>query len=247
MERSIAMKSGNRPLPVGGAELSAQAARTNGRRELSAAPAPVKGCHRDLVVLRKPESRKARAIKSLRVHLSINLEKPDLAVVSGQSREGRSYLSANLAIAFAQSGLKTVLIDMNAWSPKLHTLFGLPQGPGLFELATGALEARDPFVPIDFVPRLTLLPAGTAPKGSEELAARADTTSLLRGLTQEYEVVLFDTPPGHTSSVADWVSDYCGQSLLLVRRSRSLLERTRSFKDRISARSKIAGLIMTIF
>ena len=94
-----------------------------------------------------------------------------LAIISGERREGRSYIAANLAVVFSQLGEHTLLIDADMRNPSQHKLFGLDNGGGL----SAVLSGRGRPVTVKHVPGLPdlwVLPAGAPPPNPLELLAR---------------------------------------------------------------------------
>ena len=96
-----------------------------------------------------------------------------LAVVSPGSGEGRSYITANLAVLFSQLGKRTLLIDADLRRPRQHRIFGLPGRIGLSGVLAGRAGA-EAVCEIKPLPGLSVLPAGAAaaqPAGAAGAAA----------------------------------------------------------------------------
>lgn len=87
-----------------------------------------------LVALHNARSVGVEAFRRLRTNLrfaDIDHELKSLAVASANSEEGKSFISANLAVIMAQAGLRVILVDTDLRKPKLHKFFGLSRSPGL--------------------------------------------------------------------------------------------------------------------
>lgn len=117
-----------------------------------------------------------------------------LAVASAVAGEGKTVLAGHLAVRFARSGRRTLLIDTDVRRPRTHQLFGLPAGPGFGECVTGGMILAEVVVPGP-APDLHVVPAGTSdPHAVAELLDRR-LPELLAAVRGEYDVIVLDTAP----------------------------------------------------
>ena len=112
-----------------------------------------------------------------------------LPVVSAQRGEGRTYLAAHLAAAFAALGEKTLLIDADLRSPGLHHAFGVPNKEGLSDYLLG--KATNP-VPVN--ENLAVLVAGSAAGNPLELLRGERLRNLVTAASKHFRVIVVDTP-----------------------------------------------------
>lgn len=124
-----------------------------------------------------------------------------LAVMAPTVHEDGAVVAANLAIAFAQVGFRTLLIDGNMREPALHRLFQLEDRFGLAAYLAGRPEDAA-FFQVGAIPNLTVIPVGGIPPNPQELLLRGLLHDLLQRASQQWEVILVNTPP------ADLGSDY---------------------------------------
>lgn len=202
---------------------------------------------RELVAVNEPSSRKAEALRSLRVQLMLGSLAPTgnmLAIVSPSSGDGRSYIAANLSVVFAQLGERTLLVDAHLQKPRLHEMFGMPNAPGLASAllsgGSGALKAAV----IPRVKNLSLVSAGECPPNADDILARNTLIKICSVLKSHYDVVLFDTPPGESSTGADWIANRCGKALMIVRKDQTSFAATKAFLDRIRSRAEVVGGVL---
>jgi polysaccharide biosynthesis transport protein len=121
-----------------------------------------------------------------------------LLVTSSVPGEGKSMLSANLAIVFAQRGKKVLLVDGDLRTPVLQQCFHLEAGNGLSSLlAAENMEDVAPAtqVPFKSVPTLHVLPAGPLPAYPAELLASDGMAELVRNWRRDYDYVIIDGAP----------------------------------------------------
>lgn len=158
-----------------------------------------------LAVLSAPDSPAAEAFRALRANIKFaGGENPARAILLADAGAGaeRPAIAANLAVALAQAGDATLLIDADLRQPSLHTLLGLRNEAGVGTFlrdASGAL----PLQPTS-IPNLALLPAGPTPPGPAELLASDRFRLLLRLAREAATFVIIDAPP--VTAVADALS-----------------------------------------
>ncbi|HEX4984506.1 MAG TPA: chain length determinant protein tyrosine kinase EpsG [Burkholderiales bacterium] len=156
-----------------------------------------------------------------------------LAVVSPCRREGRSYLAANLAVAFSQLGERTLLIDADMRNPRQHLLFSLENRAGLSTLLSGRAsgDVIEHIVPLL---DLSVLPAGPLPPNPQELLGRPLFRKLLADLEIEYDMIIIDTPPGTVHADAQTVAACAGSALMVVRRDHTPARLLKAFADELT-------------
>jgi non-specific protein-tyrosine kinase len=146
-----------------------------------------------------PRAPEAEAFRSLRTNLQFaRVDNPphSLLVTSAKAGEGKSVVSANLALAFAETGVPTILIDADLRRPSLHRLFRLTAAQGLTTLLTDAtaIARIDQF---RVSPQLSVIPSGPLPPNPAELLASERMSWLIKKLaaTQPGAFVIIDTSP----------------------------------------------------
>jgi chain length determinant protein tyrosine kinase EpsG len=177
------------------------------------------------VVAFQPFHTCAEEIRALRTQLLIRwmrdgIQRRMLAVVSPGQGEGRSYVVANLAVAFSQLGERTLLIDTDLRRPRQHQIFGLTNRLGLSAILSGRAD-RSVLTAVSDLEMLSVLPAGEPPPNPLELLSRTAFAVLLRELQADFDVVLFDTPPAGLSGDAQTIALQAGSALVLARKDRT--------------------------
>jgi tyrosine-protein kinase Etk/Wzc len=117
-----------------------------------------------------------------------------MAVSSPSPGDGKSFVSSNLAMSFADAGFRTILVDGDTRRGALHDMFGLQRTPGLTDLLSGEVDHRAIVQPTGH-DNLFLIPTGTMRRGSPELLTSPALGRLVTDLRARYDVIIFDTPP----------------------------------------------------
>lgn len=117
-----------------------------------------------------------------------------IAVTSAAPGDGKSTVSTNLAAAFAQQGMRVLIVDCDLRRGRLHAAFDVPRSPGLTEVIVGSALLSDA-VHSTPVPNLSLLTAGLQPPNPTELLGSEPVRNILLKLANEYDLIIIDTPP----------------------------------------------------
>ena len=117
-----------------------------------------------------------------------------IMLTSAAPGEGKSTIAAHLAIANADRGKKTLLVDGDLRRPSLHSKFGLNPREGLSNVLTGELSWQDVVVPVEGRPNLSFLAAGLGSHRAADLMGPRLAT-LLDEFAKEYDLVILDSPP----------------------------------------------------
>ncbi|MCF8206128.1 MAG: CpsD/CapB family tyrosine-protein kinase [Methylotenera sp.] len=179
----------------------------------------------ELVTLLQPFSVQAEAIRAVRSQVTMRLTKAEatrqaLAVISPDTGDGKTYFAANLAVALAQLGGRTLLVDADLRGPRQHEVFKVSNAAGLSSLLSGRTESQV-IQSVEGVPGLFVLPCGPIPPNPLELIERPAFGLLVRELTAKFDHVVIDTAAGSLGSDACVVAAKCGAALVLTRKHKN--------------------------
>jgi receptor protein-tyrosine kinase len=212
----------------------------------------VDGVADSIIAAYSPRSATVEPLRTLRSQLTLRwlnaTPRKMLAIVSPEPYEGRSWLAANLATVFAQTGQRTLLIDADMRNPCQHRLFNLENSMGLSALLTGRTGGRDLVRRIH--PELTLfvLPAGLVPPNPQELLIRARFGALLDRLAGLFDLVVLDTPAAALSADFQVISAQAGAAVLLSRRNRTRVSGlTATMQDLVETGVHVVGSVVNQF
>jgi protein-tyrosine kinase len=206
----------------------------------------------ELVVLNQPFSVQAETIRAIRSQITMRLfaeegERRAVAVISPETRDGKSFFCANLAVALAQLGGRTLLVDADLRGPRLHQVFGVSNAAGLSGVLSGRSETKV-IQQIDGIPSLFMLPAGPTPPNPLELLERPTFSLLLRELVGKFDHVIVDTAAAMYGSDAVVTAARCGAALVIARRNRGKVAALQNLVGSLDASpAKMVGVVMNDF
>ena len=206
----------------------------------------------ELIVANNPKSGVAEAIKTIRTNLlfsSIDEPVKSILITSSMNGEGKSFISANLAVAFAQAGVKVLIVDCDLRRGRQHKIFNIDNEQGLSNLLLDDVDKNyKKYIKKTRYENIYVLPMGIVPPNPSELLASAKNKQLVKLLKQKFDLVIYDGVPvgGLTDSIimADLVdkivivSAYKITPVEFLANTNKALEK---FKD------KIAGVILNKF
>jgi non-specific protein-tyrosine kinase len=172
-----------------------------------------------LVARNYPRSPIAEAFRTLRTN--IRFCRPDLAQIavlltSAQPGEGKTLVAANLAVAFAQEGRKTILVDGDLRRPSMHRFFGLPNRVGFTSLILDETMALEAALQDTDVPGLQLLPSGPLPPNPLDLLSSRRASQLFAELKRRCSALVIDSPPVLSVTDALLLAQNADAALLVV-------------------------------
>lgn len=187
-----------------------------------------------LFVLKHPHEQEAEAVRAVRANLSFRFTsqgKRLLAITSVGADEGRSTLVANLALAAAQAGLRTVLIDANLQNPSQHRLFDISNHRGLTTWLwqttpqAGTVHSWQDLALQTIVHRLRVMPSGPMVDTPADLLLSSDRfRALLKSINGDADLVIVDTAPVIGSNAALLLAADVEGVLLVARPERTVQE-----------------------
>ncbi|MBU7320068.1 CpsD/CapB family tyrosine-protein kinase [Paenibacillus oleatilyticus] len=196
-----------------------------------------------LITLTNPKAQASEDYKSIRTKLEysfrMNETKNIILISSIKPREGKSQLTANLAVSFAQAGKRVLLIDANLREPVQHHYFHISNEEGLSNLLTGQLPLKNAVVRTH-IEGLSVIPAGevTGLHPTELLAS--ETLGLtLRQLAGEFDLVFIDSPAAEWTTDSLMLAAQCDGVVLVAKHKTVKLDEVRKWKknhEQVNAR-----------
>jgi capsular exopolysaccharide synthesis family protein len=203
---------------------------------------------RPIIMKEDPQNPRSEAFRSLRTNLQfVELNGGKVfTVTSSIPSEGKSTTAVNLAIALADAGKNTILIDGDLRKPKVAEYLGIEGGVGLTDVLIGRAEVEDVFQ--QWGNRtLLVLPAGKVPPNPSELLGSKQMRNLLDTVAQAADIVIIDAPPLLPVTDAAILARETAGAIVAVaasRTARSQLAQALENLENVGAR--VAGIALTM-
>lgn len=156
--------------------------------------------NKELIVAHNIKSSISESIKTIRTNINFSsIDKPinSLLITSTSMSEGKSFISSNLAIAFAQEDKKVLLVDCDLRKGRLHKIFNIQNDYGLSLLLTLELtdENINKTITHTEVKNLDVIPRGIVPPFPSEMLSSNKMKELYKKLLDKYDLIIFDGTP----------------------------------------------------
>ena len=206
----------------------------------------------DLVITKNPKSIFAESIRSIRTNIAFSSISNDVRVIlntSPEAGDGKSFITANLAVAYAQEGKKVLLVDADLRRGRQHDIFEVMNvtSGGYTNLMLNYKEGINfsKYIYPTKDKNIDLLPTGPTPPNPVELLGSENNKKLLKVLRKKYDLIILDCPPVIGLSDAIILSTMSDVNLITVSAKKTRmenLERTKKLFEQ--ANSKIDGVIL---
>lgn len=200
-----------------------------------------------LITFEQSKSPISEAYRTLRTNVQftgVDSETKKIMITSSGPREGKSTTAANLAVSIAQSGKSVLLIDADMRNPTQHKLFGLSNEEGL---SVSLVQDQDfqAYIKETAVPGVSLLSGGPIPPNPAELVGSKRMKRLIEVLSEQFDVVLIDTPPIIAVTDAAIIAQEVDGVILVLASgevNKEFAKRAKAHLDKVGA--KILGAVL---
>ena len=206
----------------------------------------------DLVINVNPKSIFSEAIKTIRTNLAFSMidkEMKTILLTSPQAGDGKSFITANLAVAYAQEDKKVLVVDCDLRKGRQHEIFEVMNvtSGGYSNLI---LNYKDDIKINKYIvstsnKNIDLLPTGPTPPNPVELLASENNKKLIAKLREKYDIILLDCPPVLGLSDTMIMTKYSDANLIVVSSRKTKVENLDKAKKVFAqANAKITGVII---
>ena len=206
----------------------------------------------DLIINVNPKSIFSEAIKTIRTNLAFSNIDKDMKVIlntSPQAGDGKSFITANLAVAYAQEDKKVLVIDCDLRKGRQHEIFEV------MNLTSGGysnliLNYKDDIKLDEYIVQTTnknidLLPTGPTPPNPVELLGSTNNKKLMTKLRKQYDIILLDCPPVLGLSDTMILTKYSDANIVVVSNRKTKIENLDKAKKVFAqANANITGVVI---
>ena len=174
---------------------------------------------RRLITREDPKSPVAEAYRSLRTNMLYSSTKniKSLLISSAGPGEGKTTTVANLAITYANLGKRTLLVDTDLRRPVVHKVFGLNREPGVTNYISGQTKNYNKLIKKTEIENLFVMTSGLIPPNPSEILGSDNMLQLVKSLENDWDIVLFDSPPLVAVTDANMISKEIDRIVLVIK------------------------------
>lgn len=203
--------------------------------------------HQSLLTSVNPADLAIEAIRSLRTSLYFAMmeAKNNVLMISGPSPSvGKSFVSANMAAVIAKAGQTVLVIDADMRKGKMGRQFSTSDKPGLSDYLSGQMDMHSVISQLD-VEKLSFMPRGEVPPNPSELLMHPRFKALLDWASENYDIVIVDTPPILAVTDAAIVGAHAGTILIVGRFEQNSVKEVDITKQRFEQNGiEVKGFIL---
>ncbi|WP_026021502.1 CpsD/CapB family tyrosine-protein kinase [Paenibacillus senegalensis] len=202
---------------------------------------------RPIITQTNPKSPISEAYRTLRTNVdfsSIDEELQVVMVTSAGPGEGKSTTVTNLAVTYAQSERKVLIIDADLRKPTMHHTFVCSNRIGLTTILIGKAAWQNA-VQETGIPGLEVITSGPVPPNPSEILASQRMRELLQELKQHYDLVLLDTPPALVVTDAQITATQSDGILLVLNSGKVKREHALKAKANLEhVKGRVLGIVL---
>jgi tyrosine-protein kinase Etk/Wzc len=195
---------------------------------------------------RYPDDPAIEALRGVRTALALDLAhapNPIVMLAAPTSAAGKSFVAINLAVLHAEVGMRVLLVDADMRGGELAYFFGRTNQGGLSEVLSGEMEASAAVCQSD-VEGLSFVPCGSRTQNPAALLMKPSFKALMRRFSDEFDLVIVDTPPVLCVTDASIVASDAGATVLVLRSGlQSEVEIADAVKKLDRSQARIAGAV----
>jgi capsular exopolysaccharide synthesis family protein len=191
------------------------------------------------------------AFRSLKASLSVSVPKKEsdgsinIMVTSNFPGEGKTTVTVNTALMFAQSNFKVLVVDADIRRGRVAKFFKAHHKPGLSDYLSGQNKVEEILAPSEIHPNLYFIPRGTTSAHSYELLESEAMKELMDKLASEFDYILLDTPPVKLVADALALVPVTRGTLIVCKHMHTYESDLRSTLDALAfAKANVLGVVM---
>lgn len=210
------------------------------------------GRNKDLIITRNPKSLFAESIRGIRTNLSFSSLDKEIKIImntSPEAADGKSFVTANLALAYAQENKKVLLIDADLRRGKQHEIFSVMNltGGGYSNMMLNYKEGMEieKYIQDTSYENLDILTTGPMPPNPVELLGSENNKKLLEKLKRRYDLIIMDCAPIIGLSDSLIIATLADINLITVSAKKTKMENLEKVKKTFEQNNlKINGVIL---
>ena len=196
--------------------------------------------------INQPRSPVAEAFRALRTNITFaGVDAPirKVLITSATPQDGKTTVTTNLAVTFAQGEQKTILIDADLRRPQVHRRFNLANRFGLSQMFLSDLSKLENYIQTDVAPGLDVITSGPLPPNPYELLTSKKMGQIIDHFSSSNTMIVIDTPPVLNVSDAASLASIVDGVIVVVRPGKT---RQREFQQTLEQLNKVNARVIGI-
>ena len=201
---------------------------------------------------KSPVSEVFRAFRTNVQYMSKTGKAQTIVVTSTVQGEGKSWVAANLAVTFAQTGKNVIIIDSDMRRPRQNSIFGVDMFPGLSNYLSGITSrgteknvSVKECIQSTEIDNLYIIPAGNIPPNPSELLESQKTIDLIEELEKIFDVIIFDGAPCLLVTDSTVISRVVDSTILVASNKLTKIDDLKEAKRRIeNVGGHVSGVVL---
>ena len=203
----------------------------------------------ELIVKTNPKSNISEDIRTVRTNLQFSLasnKAQAVLITSSNPQEGKSFTSSNLAVAMAESGKSTLVVDCDLRLGRVHEIFNVTNNTGLSNMLAEHKTAKF----VDFahktkIKNLAIITRGTVPPNPSELLDSKDMERFIKAVKQHFDYIVFDGAPINGLSDSLVIAKKADKTIVVCATNDTTIDDlSKSIKSLKTIDAKIAGVVL---
>lgn len=206
----------------------------------------------ELITFVSPKTQISEVFRTLRTNIqfmNVDGNLKSLLVTSTVPAEGKSWVSANLAITFAQAGKRVLIVDSDMRKGRQHEIFELKNTKGLsnyliMTTKESGLESIGEYIQNTIIDNLYVMTSGVVPPNPSELLTSQKMVDLIKYLEKIFDIIIFDGTPSTIVTDAIILSKFVNTTLIVAAHKITKIDNLNQVKRNIiNVGGKIAGVV----
>lgn len=201
-----------------------------------------------IVVADNPTSIVSEQIRTIRTNIQFSMidkKLQTLLVTSATAETGKTTIATNLAAAFAAEGLQVLLVATDMRKPRLQKIFDLPKEKGITHLITNPALKIEDIARKTYIENLSVITCGPVPPNPSELLNSNRMAELIEDMKEQYDLVIFDSPPLLAVTDAQILSTKVDGTIFVIPQGEVTNEEIRNASERLKkVNANVLGTVL---
>lgn len=201
-----------------------------------------------ILVADNPTSIVSEQIRTIRTNIQFSMidkKLQTLLVTSATAQTGKTTIASNLAAAFAAEGAEVLIVATDMRKPRLQKIFNLSKKMGITNLITNPSLKVEDVARKTYIENLSVITCGPIPPNPSELLSSNRMLELIEEMKEQYDLVIFDSPPLLAVTDAQILSTKVDGTIFVIPQGEVTSEEVRNASERLkNVKANVLGTVL---